>query len=398
MVVYSKTKFFSEFASSVQCCNLCERMCDRKKVLSSVNGNINSKVMFIAEAPGRLGAECTGIPLYGDRTGENFEMLLSNIGWSRDDVFITNAILCNPQDEDGNNATPTAKEISNCSYFLSMTIELINPEVVVTLGIKALEAIKYIDQHDYTLRESVASLQPWNKRFIYPLYHMSPRAAIHRSMIQQRADFIKLSHAVSPAEGIKKKATSKPTRSANLNTNVRLVDMIATIVAEARSVSFFKLTKLLYLIDCKYLEKFGESISGGIYLRMQEGPWIPSLKNIINDYNHELFELNFAARKPILCSIDNFYETSLSEVEREFILEIVRSYSNVDDAGIKVVVYLTKPMKYILRAEKEGRNMLKIPVLYKNCTVIDIDQKSSKTNGAYPTPRTVDPTATTTDV
>lgn len=398
MVVYSKTAFFNDFTSSVQRCNLCERMCDRKKVLSLVNGNINSKVMFIAEAPGRLGAECTGIPLYGDRTGENFEMLLANIGWSRDDVFITNAILCNPQDEDGNNATPTAKEISNCSYFLSMTIELINPEIVVTLGIKALEAIKYIDQHDYTLRESVACLQPWNKRFLYPLYHMSPRAAIHRSMIQQRADFIKLSHAVSPAEGIKKKATSIPKRSASLNTNVRLVDMIATIVAEAKLVSFFKLTKLLYLIDLKYLQQFGESISGGIYLRMQEGPWIPSLKNIVNDYNHELFELNYVARKPILCSIDNFYETSLSEVESEFILDIVRTYLTVDDAGMKLVVYHTKPMKYILNAERERRNMLKTPVLYKNCTVIDIDQKNKNTSVVTPTPRTVDPTATQPDV
>jgi DNA polymerase len=74
-------------------------MCNRRKVLSANNGNLNSKVVFIAEAPGRLGAECTGIPLYGDKTGENFEMLLGNIGWKREDVFITNSILCNPQDE-----------------------------------------------------------------------------------------------------------------------------------------------------------------------------------------------------------------------------------------------------------------------------------------------------------
>lgn len=392
-MTYNKPAFFDDFVYSVQRCDLCERMCDRKKVLSRINGNINSKVMFVAEAPGRLGAECTGIPLYGDRTGENFEMLLSNIGWQRDDVFITNAILCNPQDEDGNNATPTAREISNCSYFLSMTIELINPEIVVTLGIKALEAIKNIAQHDYTLKDHVASLQPWNKRFLFPLYHMSPRAAIHRSMIQQRADFIKLSHLATPSEGLKKKNTTSQ-KNVSLNSNIRLVDMIATIIAEQKIVSFFKLTKLLYLIDLFHLQETGESMSGGIYLRMQEGPWIPSLKNIISDYNHEMFEVHYVARKPILESLESDYQTSLSLQEINFIRTNVQKFHDTDDTGIKIVVYHTKPMQYILRQEKLSRNMLKTPVLYKNCTVLDIDEKRH----TPPTPRTVDPTPPTPDV
>ena len=46
----------------------------RRKVFSEANGNIDSKALFIAEAPGRLGADKTGIPLYGDRTGDNFEL------------------------------------------------------------------------------------------------------------------------------------------------------------------------------------------------------------------------------------------------------------------------------------------------------------------------------------
>ena len=63
-------------------------------------------MLFVAEAPGRLGADRTGIPLYGDRTGENFQTLLGNIGWKREQVFITNAVLCNPKQETGITAPP----------------------------------------------------------------------------------------------------------------------------------------------------------------------------------------------------------------------------------------------------------------------------------------------------
>ena len=90
-------KAFKGLISEVKNCKKCPRMCGRTKVLSKKNGNINSKVMFIAEAPGRHGADRTGVPLDGDKTGDNFEELLKHIGWKREDVFITNAVLCNPQ-------------------------------------------------------------------------------------------------------------------------------------------------------------------------------------------------------------------------------------------------------------------------------------------------------------
>ncbi len=48
----------------------------------------------------------------GDRSGDNFETLLARTGLTRDDVFITNAALCNPL-HNGNNSRPTAKELRN---------------------------------------------------------------------------------------------------------------------------------------------------------------------------------------------------------------------------------------------------------------------------------------------
>ena len=371
---YKKEKNFDMLLNSVSSCNLCERMCNRKKVLSKYNGNLNSKVMFIAEAPGRLGAECTGIPLYGDKTGSNFELLLSNIGWKREDVFISNAVLCNPQDENGNNSTPSAAEIINCSYYLEMLINIVDPEVIVTLGVKALEALKYIEHHNFILKESIGKKVKWHGRALVPLYHMSPRATIHRSIVQQRADFIRLSHIVNPITGIRKKAENRKISSAKLND--KLSDMVLYILLQLKNISFFKLTKLLYLVDLSFIEQHNTSISGCVYLRMQEGPWIPTLKNTTMELEKEYLKTYYINKKPyVKLENQNIKEEqlSLSTEEKGMIICICQKYEDYDDAKIKTAAYMTKPMKYIIKNEKMGRNMTKIPVLYKDSTVIEKD-------------------------
>jgi len=377
----SKNIYLEYLLSSVNNCNICKRMCTRKKVLSKNNGNIYSKVIFIAEAPGRLGAECTGIPLYGDKTGDNFELLLGNIGWKREDIFITNSILCNPQDENGNNSTPTKEEIENCSYYLKMTLELINPEIIVTLGIKALEALKYIEHHDFTLRECVAKKLSWNNRFLFPIYHMGPRATIHRNINKQRADFIILSHIVDPIKGIKKQEKKKNNTSAReLNKNNTLIDMVTLIISELKTVSFYKLTKLLYLIDYNYFKVFGYSMSSSIYLRMQEGPWIPVLKNITNEYEKKLFRLTYNKRKPILTYIGDDIKLNLNPEQIKYIKELIKKYIDFSDESMKIAVYRTAPMRYIIEQEKKGCNMTKIPVLYKDSSILESDKNSKIKN------------------
>ncbi len=369
----NKVDYFNSLLSSVARCNICQRMCNRKKVLSVLNGNICSKVVFIAEAPGRLGAECTGIPLYGDVTGNNFETLLANIGWSRDDIFITNAILCNPQDDNGNNSTPTHEEISNCSYYLEMILELIKPEVIVTLGGRALEALNNIEGHNYELKNDVATLVPWHGVKLFPMYHMSPRAAIHRSLTQQRADFISLSHEVSPKTGIKKQEDNKRKQIKDVSrVQAKIALMVDYIVFKVKRISFFKLTKLLYLIDYNYLNKYQQTMSNCIYLRMQEGPWIPYLKNIVQE--NDRIRTSMIGKQPILTYTSFEKALNLSKVERDFIDQYVERYKDATDGAIKTAVYLTAPMKYILRQENIGKSMLKTPVIYKNLTIEELDE------------------------
>ena len=201
---------FRTLVDDVQHCRLCPRMAGRPKILSERNGNIRSRVLFVAEAPGRLGADRTGIPLSGDRSGDNFETLLRCIGWARTDIFITNAVLCNPRSEEGTNARPSDEEITNCSAFLRMTIKVIDPDVVVTLGTVALKAIARIHPHSYDLRKVVGRLVPWGDCWLMPMYHPSPRAAVHRSLASQRADYFELSRRIDPHRGLHVRVGKRP--------------------------------------------------------------------------------------------------------------------------------------------------------------------------------------------
>ena len=167
-------------------------MADQPAILSPSNGTVDAKVFFVAEAPGRFGAGRTGIPFHGDRSGDNFEELLAHIGLRRSEVFITNAVLCNPL-EDGNNSRPTPAEIHNCSYYLQAALDLVRPKIVVTLGAVGLNAINRLTGSKFRLKDVAAQPQKL-KNFIHlPCYHPSPRVTNwQRPMSRQKKDFSKI--------------------------------------------------------------------------------------------------------------------------------------------------------------------------------------------------------------
>ncbi len=185
----SKRALFADLVSRVQHCNFCLRMQHRKRVLGFANGNLHSPVVVIAEAPGRLGADRFGIPLHGDQTGRNFEMLIASAGLSRGEIFITNAVLCNPRTPVGNNDSPTQAEIRNCSVYLKETLEIVNPKYVVPLGAAALASLNAIKPHHIKLSEGVGKVFSWNGYQVYPLFHPGPRAIIWRTKSQQMGDY-----------------------------------------------------------------------------------------------------------------------------------------------------------------------------------------------------------------
>ncbi len=192
-----KLKRFLKLAEKARACRICEAMCDKTAVLSELNGNLDPKVFFIAEAPGRQGADRTRKPFSGDKSGANFQIFLDSIGLKREQIFITNTVLCSPRKDSGANRKPSKKEIKNCAEFLKTTIDLINPKIIATLGSVALEALKMIEYHQITLKADAARIFSWNGRVLIPLYHPSPQViASRRRMPEQIEDFRSIAEAL----------------------------------------------------------------------------------------------------------------------------------------------------------------------------------------------------------
>ncbi|MCI0337774.1 MAG: uracil-DNA glycosylase [Acidobacteria bacterium] len=205
-----RQEFFDQLVVEAAACVICERMRDRRAVLSHLNGSIDPRVMFIAEAPGRNGGDRTRIPFHGDTSGENFEALIKSINLTREDIFITNSVLCSPRKPSGANDRPNRTEIRNCSGFLRRLIELINPPLIATLGAVALDALKLVEPHEYRLREHAAKILKWNGRLLVPLYHPSPQVIITvRSLEQQMRDFRSLLRAISALTEIQERMRNK---------------------------------------------------------------------------------------------------------------------------------------------------------------------------------------------
>ena len=91
-------------------------------------GSPDTEVVFVGEGPGQ-NEDRQGRPFVG-AAGSLLEELLGMIGWSRDDVFITNVVKCRPP----NNRDPEPDEMAACEPFLRRQLEVLDPALVVTLG------------------------------------------------------------------------------------------------------------------------------------------------------------------------------------------------------------------------------------------------------------------------
>lgn len=196
-MLISKLEKFNQLVNDAQGCQKCENLRERTAVLSDLNGNINSKVLFIAEAPGRTGGDRTRIPMSGDLSGANFDKFIESINLRREDIFITNSVLCNPRKESGANRKPTRTESTNCADFLRRQIETLDAPIIATLGAVALEALKAIAYHQFSLKTDAGKIVTWNEKILVPLYHPSPQViASSRRANQQIEDYKAIAEAL----------------------------------------------------------------------------------------------------------------------------------------------------------------------------------------------------------
>jgi len=91
-------------------------------------GNPDARLMFIGEAPGRE-EDLQARPFVGD-AGMLLTRLIDKMGLKRSDVYIANIVKCRPH----LNRDPEMDEIEQCRCFIERQIEIIQPEIIMTLG------------------------------------------------------------------------------------------------------------------------------------------------------------------------------------------------------------------------------------------------------------------------
>lgn len=103
-------------------------ICKNCKNIVVGKGDINAKILFVGEAPGRNEDE-QGFPFVG-AAGKNLDKLLNNVGLSLKDVYIANILKCRPPE----NRNPLPDEIKMHTPWLVKQIKDMKPRVVCSLG------------------------------------------------------------------------------------------------------------------------------------------------------------------------------------------------------------------------------------------------------------------------
>jgi uracil-DNA glycosylase family 4 len=125
--ILSSKRLLDAVAAEVVVCVKCDLWKGRKKAVPGV-GSPESRVLFIGEAPGQS-EDLKGEPFVG-AAGKFLDTLLSETGFSRANVFITNIVKCRPP----RNHDPKPSEIETCTPYLNRQIGIIKPRFIVTLG------------------------------------------------------------------------------------------------------------------------------------------------------------------------------------------------------------------------------------------------------------------------
>lgn len=153
-----------------------------KKILVHGEGEIGARVMLVGEAPGEQ-ETLMGRPFVG-KAGKNLDEFLELAGLERSQLYVTNAVKFRPTKRSAAGRTvnrpPTREEVSLFLPWLRREIELVAPEVIVTLGnvpLRALTGPKAVigDVH--------GAFQDADGLRLYPMYH--PASLIYNPALRE---------------------------------------------------------------------------------------------------------------------------------------------------------------------------------------------------------------------
>jgi DNA polymerase len=185
-----------------QTCARCPALVASRGRIVHGYGDPHARIVFVGEAPGRHGADRTGIPFTGDKSGRTLLRMLIELGLAdgpapaetpRLRCFLTNAVRCCPPA----NRTPTPGEVACCAEFLGAELDALDPRVVVPVGLVALRVVglRYLGYAPAAIRPQHATTLWAGERAIVPLIHP---ARIARA---QAAAFVEAMRGVLAAKG-----------------------------------------------------------------------------------------------------------------------------------------------------------------------------------------------------
>jgi DNA polymerase len=162
----------AELNEEIVACRDCELAKYRTKVVPG-EGTEGADLLFIGEAPG-WHEDQQGRPFVGP-AGQFLDQLLASIGLRREEVYIANVIKCRPPQ----NRDPLPAEIQTCRKWLDRQIEIIHPQMIITLGRYSLA--------QYFPNESIGKIHGKPRKLegaiCYPMYH--PAAALHQGSLRR---------------------------------------------------------------------------------------------------------------------------------------------------------------------------------------------------------------------
>jgi len=164
-------------------CTKCPLAAGRTQVVFGV-GNPDADLMFVGEGPGR-DEDLAGEPFVG-RSGKLLDkLMMQEIGIDRSSCYIANVVKCRPPQ----NRDPLPDEIIACRPWLESQLELIDPNVVVTLGNFATRLLLDTTEGISRLR---GRSYPYRRGHLVPTYH--PAAALRGGgeiVAEMRADLVR---------------------------------------------------------------------------------------------------------------------------------------------------------------------------------------------------------------
>ena len=153
-----------------------------KKILVHGEGEIGARVMLVGEAPGEQ-ETLMGRPFVG-KAGKNLDEFLELAGLERSQLYVTNAVKFRPTKRSAAGRTvnrpPTREEVSLFLPWLRREIELVAPEVIVTLGnvpLRALTGPKAVIGDVHGAFQNADGLR------LYPMYH--PASLIYNPALRE---------------------------------------------------------------------------------------------------------------------------------------------------------------------------------------------------------------------